>query len=155
VDDATLVEIASRVAASVRALEGALIRVVAYASLRGEDPTPEIARQVLTSLYPNLASQPCSLDAIQAVTAEEFGITREALLAHDRRPLLAFARQVAMYLARELTQETLPAIGRQFGGRNHSTVLHAHKKIAADLLVDPKVVDKVHLLRTRLDRGTS
>jgi chromosomal replication initiator protein len=155
VDEPTLVEIASRVAASVRALEGALIRVVAFASLRGQSPTPEIARQVLTSLYPNLPSPTCSLEAIQEATAEEFGITREALLAHDRRPLLAFARQVAMYLARELTQETLPAIGRQFGGRNHSTVLHAHKKIAADLLVDPKVVDKVNLLRKRLDRGTS
>jgi chromosomal replication initiator protein len=155
VDDATLVEIASRVTASVRALEGALIRVVAYASLRGQNPTPDIARQVLSSLYPNLPSPALSLDTIQDATADEFGITREALLAHDRRPLVAFARQVAMYLARELTQETLPAIGRQFGGRNHSTVLHAHKKIAKDLLVDPDVVDKVNLLRKRLDRGTS
>src|SRR5439155_25836361 len=104
---------------------------------------------------PNLPSPPCSLEAIQNATAEEFGISREALLAHDRRPLLAFARQVAMYLARELTQETLPAIGRQFGGRNHPTVLHAHQKIAPDLLVDPEVVDKVHLLRKRLGRDTS
>ena len=154
VDDATLIEIASRVTASVRALEGALIRVVAYASLRGQNPTPDIARQVLSSLYPNLPTPALSLDVIQDETAVEFGITREAMLAHDRRPLVAFARQVAMYLARELTQETLPAIGRQFGGRNHSTVLHAHKKIAADLLVDPKVVDKVNVLRSRLDRGT-
>jgi chromosomal replication initiator protein len=60
-----------------------------------------------------------------------------------------------MYLARELTQETLPAIGRQFGGRNHSTVLHAHRKIAADLLNDPTVVNKVSSLRTRLGRSTS
>jgi chromosomal replication initiator protein len=155
VDDATLVEVASRVTASVRSLEGALIRVVAYASLRGQDPTPEIARQVLSTLYPNLPSPALSLDTIQEATATEFGISRQDLLAHDRRPLVAFARQVAMYLARELTQETLPAIGRQFGGRNHSTVLHAHKKIAADLLVDPKVVDKVNLLRRQLDRRTS
>jgi chromosomal replication initiator protein len=155
VDDATLVEIAARVTASVRALEGALIRVVAYASLRGEKPTPDIARQVLSTLYPHLPSPACSLQAIQDVTAAEFGITRDALLAQDRRPLVAFARQVAMYLARELTQETLPAIGRQFGGRNHSTVLHAHRKIAADLLADPKVVDKVDLLRKRLGPGTS
>ena len=155
VDDATLVEIASRVTASVRSLEGALIRVVAYASLRGEDPNPEIARQVLSTLYPNLPSPALSLDTIQEATATEFGISRQDLLAHDRRPPVAFARQVAMYLARELTQETLPAIGRQFGGRNHSTVLHAHKRIAADLLVDPKVVDKVNLLRQQLDRRTS
>jgi chromosomal replication initiator protein len=155
VDEATLVEIASRVTASVRALEGALIRVVAYASLRGEEPTPDIARQVLSTLYPHLPTPDCSLQAIQDATAAEFGITRETLLAQDRRPLVAFARQVAMYLARELTQETLPAIGRQFGGRNHSTVLHAHRKISSELLADPKVVDKVNLLRTRLDRHTS
>jgi chromosomal replication initiator protein len=138
----------------VRALEGALIRVVAYASLRGDQPTPDIARQVLSTLYPHLPSPACSLQTIQDATADEFGITRDALLAHDRRPLVAFARQLAMYLARELTQETLPSIGRQFGGRNHSTVLHAHRKIAADLLVDPKVVDKVGLLRRRLGRDT-
>jgi chromosomal replication initiator protein len=155
VDEETLVEIASRVTASVRALEGALIRVVAYASLRAQDPTPDIARQLLSSLYPNLPSPACSLQAIQDVTAAEFGLTRDVLLAHDRRPLVSFARQVAMYLARELTQETLPAIGRQFGGRNHSTVLHAYKKIAADLLVDPSVVDKVNLLRNRLAHPTS
>jgi chromosomal replication initiator protein len=154
VDDATLVEIASRVTASVRALEGALIRVVAYASLRGETPTPDLARQVLSTLYTHLPSPACSLQAIQDATAAEFGLTRDALLAQDRRPQVAFARQIAMYLARELTQETLPAIGRQFGGRNHSTVLHAYRKIAADLLNDPKVVDKVSLLRKRLDPQT-
>src|SRR5436190_19479491 len=77
VDDATLLEIASRVTASVRSLEGALIRVVAYASLRREDPTPELARQVLSSLYPHLPSPDCSLQAIQDATAFEFGISRE------------------------------------------------------------------------------
>ena len=136
--------------ASVRSLEGALIRVVAFASLKGQDPSPELARHVLATLYP-LASPPrCSLEAIQNAAAAEFGITRDALLAQDRRPDVAFARQVAMYLARELTQESLPAIGARFGGRNHSTVLHAHRKIAADLERDQAVVDKVHSLRRRL-----
>jgi chromosomal replication initiator protein len=149
VSEDTLVEIASHVSASVRALEGALIRVVAYASLSGQEPTPEVAHRVLASLYPDLPrTTPCSLEAIQDATAREFGITREALLAQDRRPHVAFARQVAMYLARELTQETLPAIGRGFGGRNHSTVLHAHRKIAADLAKGGKAANSIdNLLR--------
>jgi chromosomal replication initiator protein len=151
VSEETLTEIASRVTASVRSLEGALIRVVAYASLKGEDPSPELARHVLASLYPFTAPARCSLEAIQQAAADEFGIPREALLAQDRRPGVAFARQVAMYLARELTQESLPTIGSRFGGRNHTTVLHAHRKIAADLERDQAVVDKVRSLRRRLE----
>ena len=92
---------------------------------------------------------------VQIAAAAEFGITREALLAQDRRPSVAFARQVAMYLARELTRESLPAIGARFGGRNHSTVLHAHRKIAGDLERDQAVVDKVHSLRRRLNSDPS
>jgi chromosomal replication initiator protein len=151
VQDDTLLEISSRVSASVRSLEGALIRVVAYASLRGEDPTPEIARRVLSSLYARAPQTTCSLDAIQRAAADEFGVTPEALLAQDRRPAVAFARQVAMYLARELTQESLPAIGRGFGGRNHSTVLHAHRKIVAELERDQEVVNKVSSVKRRLE----
>jgi chromosomal replication initiator protein len=153
--DETLMEIASRVTASVRSLEGALIRVVAYASLKGEEPTPELARHVLASLYPLTAPARCSLEAIQQAAAEEFGLTTEVLVAQDRRPGVAFARQVAMYLARELTQESLPAIGARFGGRNHSTVLHAHRKISADLERDEAVVHKVHALKRRLQGESS
>jgi chromosomal replication initiator protein len=155
ISEETLVEIARRVSSSVRSLEGALIRVVAYASLRGEDPTPELARHVLASLYPLSAAPPLSLDAIQQAAAAEFGISCEALVAQDRRPAVAFARQVAMYLARELTEESLPAIGARFGGRNHSTVLHAHRKIEADLKHDQEVVHKVHGLRRRLEGQSS
>jgi chromosomal replication initiator protein len=150
VDEETLAEIATRVRASVRSLEGALIRVVAYASLKGEAPSPELARRVLATLYPPAERSACSLDAIQQAAADEFGIPRESLVAQDRRPGVAFARQVAMYLARELTEESLPTIGARFGGRNHSTVLHAHRKIAADLKQDDEVVHKVEALRRRL-----
>jgi chromosomal replication initiator protein len=155
VREETLFEIASRVTASVRSLEGALIRVVAYASLRRESPSPELARHVLASLYPASAPPRCSLEAIQQAAALEFGIPRETLLAHDRRPAVALARHIAMYLARELTQESLPAIGARFGGRNHSTVLHAHRKISADLARDQAVVDKVQSLKRRLGAQSS
>ena len=110
---------------SVRALEGALIRVVAYASLNGEEPTPALVRHVLRRLGEDTARDACGLSEILDAAAQEFGVSRDALLARDRRPAVATARQVAMYLARELTEHSLPEIGRGIGGRNHTTVLHA------------------------------
>ncbi|MDQ3936646.1 MAG: chromosomal replication initiator protein DnaA [Actinomycetota bacterium] len=131
----TLAEIARRVTTSVRALEGALIRVVAYASLRGEEPEPGLAARVLGTLYRDGGgtSRPSTLAEIQVAAAGALEVTPESLIAHDRRPKVALARQVAMYLAREMTEESLPAIGRHFGGRNHSTVIHAHRRVAGDL----------------------
>jgi chromosomal replication initiator protein len=134
VPEDTLAEIARRVKSSVRALEGALIRVVAYASLRGEEPAPELAARVVGTLYGAEASDAGStLAEIQAAAAGALDVPAESLIAHDRRPRVALARQVAMYLAREMTEESLPAIGRHFGGRNHSTVIHAHRRIAGEL----------------------
>ena len=129
----TLAAIAASVTTSVRALEGALIRVVAYASLRGDDPTPELAQRVLSNLYATRPAGPSLLGDIQAAAAAALDVPSESLLAHDRRPRVTLARQVAMYLARELTDQSLPAIGRHFGGRNHSTVLHAHRRVSAEL----------------------
>jgi chromosomal replication initiator protein len=153
VTEDTLAEVARRVTASVRTLEGALIRVVAYASLQDEPPTPGLAQKVLERLYPSAtgaAAGPCTVDQIQIAAAELFQVSRDAILARDRRPRVAFARQIAMYLARELTDETLPAIGRGFGGRNHTTVLHAHKRIAEDLGRDPATAEAVDALRAKL-----
>ncbi|MBW3593596.1 MAG: chromosomal replication initiator protein DnaA, partial [Actinobacteria bacterium] len=151
VGDDTLLEIARRASSSVRALEGALIRVVAYASLTGEQPTPEVARRVLARFGPQSSAEPASVDRIQEVTADVFGVSREALLAADRRPRVAFARQVAMYLARELTGESLPSIGREFGGRNHTTVLHACRRVERALRDQETTArDAVDNLRGRL-----
>jgi chromosomal replication initiator protein len=153
VDEDTLAEVANHVTNSVRQLEGALIRVVAYASLRGEHPGASLARDVLERLHPRPGGKPHShtVDEIQAAAAEAFGITREEMLARDRTPRVALARQVAMYLSRELTDETLPAIGRRFGGRNHTTVLHAHKRIAQEMRRDSETLDAVESLRRSLD----
>ncbi|MFL5886466.1 MAG: chromosomal replication initiator protein DnaA [Thermoleophilaceae bacterium] len=153
VSDATLAAIAEHVDKSVRALEGALIRVVAYASLRRDEPTPELARRVLDRLYPRTeAGADCTVEQIQAATAKAFGVSTDALLAHDRRPRVALARQVAMYLSRELTEDTLPGIGRSFGGRNHSTVLHAHKRVTDQLKTDADTFATVEKLRSDLAR---
>ena len=151
VADDTLAEVARYVNASVRSLEGALIRVVAYASLRGESVTPRLAQQVLERLYPGSAAKDeCTIEQIQDAAADIFDISRAQLLARDRTPHLAFARQIAMYVARELTDETLPAIGRGFGGRNHTTVLHAHRRVAADMSRDPRTFEAVGALRARV-----
>jgi len=155
VDGAVLVEIANRVTTSVRALEGALIRVVAYASMKGEPATPALVRHVLRRLGEDAATDACGIGEILDAAAQEFGVEREALLARDRRPTVATARQVAMFLARELTEHSLPEIGRGVGGRNHTTVLHAVNRVSAAMHSDDSVRSAVDNLRRRLGRPSS
>ncbi len=144
-------EIAGRVDTSVRALEAALIQVVAYASLRGEAATPELARRLLKRLRPASPAEPCTVAAIVNVTANQFGLEASELMARDRRPQVARARKVAMYLARELTDQSLPEIGRGFGGRDHTTVLSAVRSIAGDVRHDPELAMTVESLRRDLE----
>ena len=155
VDDAVIAEIADRVTTSVRALEGALIRVVAYASLREEPATPALVRHVLQRLGESAVADTCGIGEILDAAAQEFGVEREALLARDRHPTVATARQVAMFLARELTEHSLPEIGRGVGGRNHTTVLHAVNRVSAAMRSDDSVRNSVHNLRRRLGRPSS
>jgi chromosomal replication initiator protein len=151
VGEPTLTEIARRLPTSVRTLEGALIRLVAHASLRSLEPTPGLAREVLARASgAEPEGEPPTVERIQSLTAEAFGIDRAALLRKDRRAHVATARQVAMYLARELTHESLPELGRSFAGRNHSTVLHAHRRVLAALERDSDLQRTVEDLWTRL-----
>jgi chromosomal replication initiator protein len=137
VDDTALTVIAEHVDSNVRALEGALIRVVAFSSLTGRPLTTELAEEVLRSLYPQAsrAGQPHhhTIAEIQQATCAHFALTAEELLSNARSPRIAWPRQLAMYLARELTGASLPAIGREFGGRDHTTVLHACRRATARL----------------------
>ena len=155
VDDAVIAEIADRVTTSVRALEGALIRVVAYASLKDEPATPALVRHVLHRLGEASVADSCGIGEILDAAAQEFGVEREALLARDRRPAVATARQVAMFLARELTEHSLPEIGRGVGGRNHTTVLHGVNRVSAAMRSDEAVRMAVHNLRRRLGHPSS
>jgi chromosomal replication initiator protein len=147
-------ELACSVTSSVRALEGALVRVVAYASMHGEPPTPSLARHVLRRLGDATGPQRCGVSEILDATADEFGLSREQLLARNRRPNVVLARQVAMYLARELTDQSLPDIGRELGRRNHTTVLHGLNKVSAALRSDPDVRNAVDNLHRRLGQPT-
>lgn len=143
---ALLDAIAARVTTSVRALEAGLIQVVAYASLRGERATPELACRLLPGCEEPLERGPCTVAEIIEVTAARFGVTPHDLVARDRRPHIARARKVAMYLTRELTAESLPAIGKAFGDRDHSTVLAAIKRVESDIASDEKLARAVESL---------
>jgi chromosomal replication initiator protein len=131
--------IAERIQSNVRALEGALIRVVAFSSLTGRPLTGDLAREVLDSLYPRSTSPGAgkhTVDDVQLATCKHFGLSPDELLSGARTARVAWPRQVAMYLARELTGESLPAIGRQFAGRDHTTVLHAWRRTSARIASD-------------------
>jgi len=153
-DELVLQAIAERVTFNVRALEGALIRAVAFSSLTGRPLTIELVREVLDGLYPVTAQQerqgPWSVNEIQAAACEHFGLSDEELLSVSRTPRITWARQVAMYLTRELTDESLPAIGRHFGGRDHTTVLHACRRTNARIASDELSREAVEKLWSQL-----
>jgi chromosomal replication initiator protein len=141
--------IAERVHSNVRALEGALIRIVAFSSLTGRPLTAELAEEVLAGLYPR-RSQPGhparDVGEIQRATCELFGLSSDELLSTSRTSRIAWPRQLAMYLTRELTGESLPAIGRHFGGRDHTTVMHACRRTSARLADDASAREAVDKL---------
>jgi chromosomal replication initiator protein len=143
-------EIAGRVTTSVRALEAALIQVVAYASLRGEQPTPEIASKLLDKLGPDRRSAKPSVEDVLIATASLYGLTSKELIARDRRPLVSQARKVAIYLSRELTGKSLPEIGRRLGGRDHSTILAAVRSLSGDIERDSDLAQAVDKLKQQL-----
>ncbi|HEX5781004.1 MAG TPA: chromosomal replication initiator protein DnaA, partial [Solirubrobacteraceae bacterium] len=142
--------IADRVDSNIRALEGALIRVVAYGSLTGRPVTAELASEVLAGLYPGTRQRRFSVRDIQQHTCEAFGLSLDDLLSTSRAAPVAWPRQIAMYLARELTDQTLPAIGREFGGRNHTTVMHACRRTAERMATDREAYDTVRRLTSEL-----
>ena len=143
--------IASRVDSNLRTLEGALIRVVAFGSLTGRAVTEDLAAEVLDGLYPDLKpARAFTVREIQQQTADAFGLSIEQLLSSSRAAPVAWPRQVAMYLARELTDQTLPAIGRAFGGRNHTTVMHACRRTAERIAEDPEACETVRRLTEQL-----
>ncbi|SDJ25422.1 chromosomal replication initiator protein DnaA [Natribacillus halophilus] len=122
--------IANQIDTNIRELEGALIRVVAYSSLINEDMNADLAAEALKDIIPSAQPKIISIEDIQAQVAAFYQIKLEEITAKKRTKAIAHARQVAMYLSREMTEFSLPKIGEKFGGRDHTTVIHAHEKIS-------------------------
>lgn len=121
--------IANQIDSNIRELEGALIRVVAYSSLVNKDITAGLAAEALKDIIPNNKPTVITIKAIQAAVGEYYHVRLEDFKAKKRTKSIAYPRQIAMYLSRELTDASLPKIGDEFGGRDHTTVIHAHEKI--------------------------
>ena len=152
-DELALEVIAERVESNVRALEGALIRVVAFSSLTGRPLSAGLAEEVLDGLYPRSAAasaRPRTVAEIQAATCELFGLSSDELLSSTRVARVAWPRQIAMYLSREITGQSLLSIGREFGGRDHTTVLHACKRASERVGSDESSRVALHRLCTAL-----
>ncbi|MGC4947515.1 chromosomal replication initiator protein DnaA [Streptomyces sp. DT224] len=147
--------IASRISRNIRELEGALIRVTAFASLNRQPVDLGLTEIVLKDLIPGGedTAPEITASAIMAATADYFGLTVEDLCGSSRSRVLVTARQIAMYLCRELTDLSLPKIGAQFGGRDHTTVMHADRKIRALMAERRSIYNQVTELTNRIKNG--
>jgi chromosomal replication initiator protein len=149
-DEQVLTFIASRVSSNIRELEGALTRVVAFSSLTGRPMTVELAQDVLRDVFPQGEAAEVSIKRIQDLVAERFSLSLDELCGDRRSQNIVYPRQVAMYLSRELTDSSLPKIGKEFGGRDHTTVIHATSKIARLIREDRSVYNLVQELTARV-----
>jgi chromosomal replication initiator protein len=153
-DPAVLTFIAERVTTNIRELEGALTRVVAFSSLTGLPLTVDLAEQVLRDLFPTHADMPLvTIALIQEEVCERFGLSVDELVSARRSQAVSYPRHVAMYLSRELTDASLPKIGKEFGGRDHTTVMHATSKITRMISEDRSVYNLVQDLTARIKQG--
>ncbi len=141
-DDSVLELIAERVTDNVRALEGALIRIVAYHSLTGLPLDEGLASTVLDGMYPQPSTK-LSIDTIQSIVSARFELSVPDLISSRRSARVAWARQVAIYLTRELTDSSLQLIGDAFGGRNHATVLHACRRVSEKVADDSQAAGEL------------
>ena len=155
IPDDVLELIASRVSSNIRELEGALIRVAAFASLQRTEVTLELAQMVLKDLLPEPSTAAITVGLIMAQTADYFGLTLDDLCSTSRTRQLVNARQIAMYLTRELTDLSLPKIGQAFGGRDHTTVIHATNKIGGLMQERHVIFDQVQELTTRIKNAAN
>jgi chromosomal replication initiator protein len=147
--------IATRVQTNIRELEGALIRIGAYASLTRSDITADLAQSVLQYLLPDAGEARVTADLVISVASDYFDVTPEEIRSTNRSRPLVTARQMAMYLCRELTDLSLPQIGDRFGGRDHSTVIHATNKIRQNMQERPTCYEQVRELTTRIRQQAS
>ncbi|MFB4168754.1 chromosomal replication initiator protein DnaA [Virgibacillus sp. JSM 102003] len=142
--------IANQIDTNIRELEGALIRVVAYSSLVNQDIDASLAADALKDIIPSNKPRTITIHGIQEAVGEKYNIKLEDFMAKKRTKSIAFPRQIAMYLSRELTDFSLPKIGEEFGGRDHTTVIHAHEKISKMMENDTLMHKDIEELKEQL-----
>ncbi|WP_461201465.1 chromosomal replication initiator protein DnaA [Anoxybacillus sp. TBDG-1] len=142
--------IANQIDSNIRELEGALIRVVAYSSLINKEINADLAAEALKDIIPSSKPKVITIQDIQRVVGEHFNVKLEDFKAKKRTKSVAFPRQIAMYLSRELTDCSLPKIGEEFGGRDHTTVIHAHEKISALIQTDVQLQKQLKEIMEKL-----
>ncbi|TCO78060.1 chromosomal replication initiator protein DnaA [Marinisporobacter balticus] len=135
--------IAKKIQSNIRELEGALIRIVAYSSLTNKDVTIDLASEALKDIFASSKPKQITVSLIKEVVSEHFCIKIDDFNSKRRPRSIAFPRQIAMYLCRELTDLSLPKIGDEFGGRDHTTVIHAYEKISKDIVSNSDIKTKI------------
>ena len=148
-----MVYIATKIKSNIRELEGALIRIVAYSSLTNRPITVELAGEALKDIISNKQNKNVTIDVIQDVVAAYFNLRIEDLKSQRRTRNIAYPRQIAMYLSRKLTDMSLPKIGEEFGGRDHTTVIHAYEKISDSLNTDESLQHTVNDITKKLSQN--
>ncbi|MGO4938015.1 chromosomal replication initiator protein DnaA [Fundicoccus sp. Sow4_H7] len=146
----TLTYIANNIDTNIRELEGALVRVIAYAAIQGKEITTSLAAEALRNMVGSEEKKPLSINEIINQVAHYYQITSQDIKGRKRTKNIVYPRQIAMYLARELTDISFPKIGEAFGNKNHTTVIHAYEKISEDLKTSPTLDNEMTQLKNRL-----
>ncbi len=145
-----MVYIATKIKSNIRELEGALIRIVAFSSLTNKEISIDLASEALKDIISNKQSKQVTIELIQDIVSSYFNLRVEDFKSARRTRNVAFPRQIAMYLCRKLTDTSLPKIGEEFGGRDHTTVIHAYEKISTNLKEDESLQNTINELTKKI-----
>ncbi|MFT8351456.1 chromosomal replication initiator protein DnaA [Clostridium saccharoperbutylacetonicum] len=145
--------IATKIKSNIRELEGALIRIIAYSSLTNREVTVDLASEALKDIISKRQGKHITIDLIQDIVSSYFNLRVEDLKSQRRTRNVAYPRQIAMYLSRKLTDMSLPKIGEEFGGRDHTTVIHAYEKISGNLKTDDSLQHTVNDITKKLTQN--
>ena len=148
-----MVYIATKIKSNIRELEGALIRIVAYSSLTNKEITVDLASEALKDIISKKQGKNITIGIIQDIVASYFNLRIEDLKSQRRTRNVAYPRQIAMYLSRKLTDMSLPKIGEEFGGRDHTTVIHAYEKISENLNTDENLQHTIEDITKKLTQN--
>ncbi|MDD4657510.1 MAG: chromosomal replication initiator protein DnaA [Eubacteriales bacterium] len=150
ISDDNILLVANKITTNIRELEGALTRIKAYSSMTGQEIDESLIEKTLKDLLPSAEDEPVNVEKIQKIVAEYFNLRIEDMKTKKRTNAVAHPRQIAMYLCRELTDLSLPKIGEEFGGRDHTTVMHAQDKVRSSIETNPNIAHQVEAIKKLL-----